>query len=55
MYSHNYAKELSLRTSDKKIPVAYVVLIFVLVAGLMMFGYQKLRPLLAAAHIEQVE
>jgi hypothetical protein len=55
MYSHDYSKELSLRSSDKKIPALYVVLIFALVAGLMMFGYQKLRPLLAAAHIEQVE
>ena len=44
MYSHEYSKELSLKTNEKKVPFGIALAVFALFAVACWFGYSQLKP-----------
>ena len=43
MYSHNYAQEISAKSTEKQVPLVVAVLIFAIMGAAIWFGYQGLK------------
>ena len=48
MYSHEYSKELALKTTDKKVPLVYVIVVFAVFIAACWFGYTQIQDRLPA-------